>query len=318
MRLLDNIIIAFSVVFPLMLMMFVGYELQKFKITDTHSLNVMNKMVFRVFLPLLLFLNIYSLNPEEALNKENAKLIILCSSCIIGSIIISHFLFSLFVKDKKKCSVMIQGIFRSNLILFGIPIAASLYGENRIGIVSLLASFIVPLYNLLAVVVLEYYRGGKVNMKSLLLGIIKNPLIVASLFAFLLLILQIKIPELFLSPLESMSKVATPLAFIVLGGTFRFDQLSGNVKYLSVVTIGKLIVLPGIMITLAIICGFRTEALVALIGVAAAPTAVSSFSMALEMDADGELAGQIVIITSIVCIITIFLWVLALRTLNFI
>lgn len=313
---MNNIILAFSVVFPLMLQMTIGYILRRRKIVDTHSLNVMNKLVFRVFLPLLLFLNIYSLEPEETISKENGTLLLLAALSVILIAAIIHFLFPHFIKDKKKCSVMIQGISRSNLVLFGIPIAASIYGENRIGLVSLLAAFIVPLFNIIAVIVLEYYRGGKVSYRKVLFNIIKNPLIIASVIAFILLMLRIEIPALLLSPLSSLSKVATPLSFIVLGGTFQFSRISANLKYLSVVVIGKLIVFPLAVFAAAIALGFRGEALVALIGVTASPTAVSSFTMAVEMDADGELAGQIVIVTSIFSILTIFLLVYLLKVLQ--
>jgi predicted permease len=301
-----------------MLQMTIGYILKRRKIVDTNSLNVMNKLVFRVFLPILLFLNIYSLKPEEALNKENGFLLLFAVLSVILIAAMMHFLFPLFIKDKKKCSVMIQGVFRSNLVLFGIPIAASVYGEDRIGIVSLLAAFIVPLFNVLAVILLEYYRGGKVNYRMVVLNILKNPLIIASAIAFILLILHIQIPEMLLSPLSSLSKVATPLAFIVLGGTFQFRRISANLKYLSTVVLAKLIFFPLAVFAVAIALGFRGEALVALIGVTASPTAVSSFTMAVEMDADGELAGQIVIFTSIISIITIFAFVYLLKVLQFI
>ncbi len=313
-----NITLAFQVVFPLMLMMSVGYLLRKIKITDESSLTVMNKLVFRVFLPLLLFLNIYSLKPEEAMNTDNAKLIIIVVFCILGTILLTNMLFSAMVHDKKKISVMIQGIFRSNLVLFGIPIAASIYGEEHIGTVSLLAAVVVPLYNTLAVIILEYYRGGKIKVKKLVHSIVKNPLIIASAIAFVFVIFKLTIPDLMLDPLSSMSKVATPLAFVVLGGTFRFSRLSGNLKHIITVVIGRLILMPALLFGIAILFGFRNEALVALIGLSATPTAVSSFTMAMEMEADGELAGQIVVITSIVCIVTIFTWVLLLRTFHFI
>ena len=315
---MNNIILAFSVVFPLMLQMTIGYILMRRKIVDTNSLNVMNKLVFRVFLPILLFLNIYSLEPEEAINSENGYLLLLSVLSIILMTAMMHFLFPLLIKDKKKCSVMIQGIFRSNLVLFGIPIAASIYGEDRIGSVSLLAAFIVPLFNILAVIVLEYYRGGKVNYKKVIINIIKNPLIIASVIAFILLMFRVQIPEILITPLSSLSKVATPLAFIVLGGTFQFRRIHANLKYLSVVVLGKLLLFPLAVFATAIALGFRGVALVALIGVTASPTAVSSFTMAVEMDADGELAGQIVIFTSIISIITIFLLVYLLKILHFI
>lgn len=315
---LDNIALSFNVVFPLMLLMFVGYELRKFKITDAPSLDVMNRMIFRLFLPVMLFINIYSMDPEETLNSENVKLLGLVFACVLGSAVLGHLIFSRFIKDRRKCSVMIQGIFRSNLVIFGIPIVASIYGEEHLGTVSLLAAFIVPFFNILAVIVLEVYRGGKVHLKVVLLGILKNPLIIAAFAAFLLLLFRLSIPGLLLTPLQSIAKIATPLAFIVLGGTFQFDRLKVNVKYLSIAVIGRLVLMPTIIFSIAVLLGFRNEALVALIAVAASPTAVSSFSMAKEMDADGELAGQIVVITSITCILTIFLWVLLLKTMGLI
>jgi predicted permease len=315
---MNNIILAFSVVFPLLVTMSIGYGLRKLKVTDDHSLNVMNKMTFKVFLPILLFINIYSLDPKEALSRANINLLIMTSFCIIGSALLCHLTFSKLIADKKKCSVMIQGIFRSNLVLFGIPIAASIYGDNRIGVVSMLAACIVPLINVLAVTVLEVYRGGKVNVKKVLIGILKNPLIIASVLALLFLIFQIHIPGVLMSPLNNLSKVATPLAFIVLGGTFQFSNVLKNASYIIAVSIGKLVILPAIAFMVAYLLGFQGEAFVALIGATASPTAVSSFTMAVEMDADGELAGQIVIMTSVLSIITIFSWVLLLKTLQLI
>jgi predicted permease len=255
---------------------------------------------------------------EKALSQGNIHLLAMASLCTISSVLILHLILSSIIKDKKKCSVMIQGCFRSNLILFGIAIATSIYGEEHIGKVSLLAAFIVPLYNVLAVVLLEYYRGSKVHPKQIIVNIFKNPLIIAALSAFLLLILRIKLPDLLLDPMADMSKVATPLAFIVLGGTFRFSRLACNLKHLLTVVLGKLILLPAIVFIIAIQLGFHGEALVALIGAFASPTAVSSFTMAVEMDADGELAGQIVVFTSIISILSIFLWVLFLKTMQFI
>ncbi|MGB4657745.1 MAG: AEC family transporter, partial [Mobilitalea sp.] len=148
---LDNIALSFRVVFPLMLLMFVGYELRKFKITDAPSLDVMNRMIFRLFLPVMLFINIYSMDTAETLNSENAKLLGLALASVLGSALLGHLVFPLLIKEKKKCSVMIQGIFRSNLVIFGIPIVASIYGEEHLGTVSLLAAFTVPLFNILAV-----------------------------------------------------------------------------------------------------------------------------------------------------------------------
>lgn len=315
---LNNFILALSVVFPLLFIMSIGYILKRTGITDTHSLNIMNKMTFQLFLPVLLFLNIYSMRLEDTLKQANAFLIIMTALCIILSVVINQFLFSRFVKDKKRCSVMVQGTFRGNLLMFGIPIAVTLNGPDRIGTVSLLAASIVPLFNLLAVIILEMQRSNKIKIKKILLGIVTNPIIIASALAIILLLADVKIPKLIFSPLDSISKVATPLAFIVLGGTFQFEHLKHNMRYLLPVVVVKLILLPAFILSIAYLFGFRGEAIVALIGGIASPVAVSSYTMATVMEADGELAGQIVIVTSLISIISIFLWVLTLVTLKII
>lgn len=314
---MNNFLLALNVVFPLLFIMTIGYIMKRTRITDTHSLDIMNKMTFKLFLPVLIFLNIYSMRPEDTLNQANAFLIIITALCIILSVVISHFIISRFVKDKKKSSVMVQGTFRGNLILFGISIAATLSGPDRIGTVSLLAACIVPLFNLLAVIILEMQQS-KISIKKMLYGIVTNPIIIASVLAILLLLADVKIPNLILSPLESISKVATPLAFIVLGGSFQFKNLKRNIKYLIPVVVVKLFLLPAFILSIAYLFGFRREAMVALIGVAASPVAVSSYTMATVMGADGELAGQIVIVSSIVSILSIFLWVFSLVTLGII
>lgn len=315
---MENLTLAINVVFPLFFMMVAGYVMKCKNWVDDHSLNIMNKLIFRVFMSILLFLNIYKMDIAEALSKDNLFLIVLLYIIVIAVFLLSILILPRFVKDKKKCSVMIQGLVRGNSILFAIPIVASIYGDDHIGVVSLLSAYLIPLFNVLGVTVLEMYRGGKVDIKKILLGIVQNPTIIASTLAFLFIIVGIKIPGLILSPLESMSKVTTPLAFIVLGATFDFKMLCNNAKYLTVVGLGKLVVVPAVVFYIAYSLGIRNEDMVALLGVMTSPVAIASFTMAKEMDADGELAGQIVITTSIASIATIFMWVYMFGTLNII
>ena len=75
-------------------------------------------------------------------------------------------------------------------------------------------------------------------------------------------------------------------------------------------TVIKLFVTPAVMLFLARALGFRGVEFVALIGVFASPTAVNSFTMVQQMDCgDAELAGDIVIATSAVSIVSFFLWI---------
>lgn len=302
---------AFSVVFPLFAMMVLGYFLRQIKMVDDSSLKVFNNVVFRVFLPCLLFMNVYQTDIGKVFNP---KLLIFAVSAILLVTIILFIIIPVIEKDKRKIGVMIQGIFRSNFVLFGLPVTVSLFGQENAGAASILIAVIVPLFNLLAVVTLEVFRGSKkINFLKIIKGIISNPLIIASALALVLLLLGVKLPEIILKPLGEISKIATPLSLVILGGTFDFSALGGNVKNLVIAVLGRLIIVPGLVIPAAIYFGFRGVELGAILTMISSPTAVSSFAMAQQMDGDADLAAQIVVATTGFCILSIFMWVFVLK-----
>ena len=77
---------------------------------------------------------------------------------------------------------------------------------------------------------------------------------------------------------------------------------------------GKLVICPLLMVTLGAMLGLRAENLVPVLIFFGAPTAVSSYPMAQQMDGDGELAASLVVFTSALSILTIFIWVFVLKT----
>lgn len=315
---MQNLILAMNVVLPILIMMTIGYLLKHCKMVDQASLNKMNSLVFRVFMSSLLFMNVYSLKAEKVFRRENIAFISFPVVCTLLMLLFSYLVFSKRIEERKKCSVMIQGSYRGNFVLFGIPIASTLYGAEALGMTSLLLATVIPTFNIIAIVLLESYRGGKITLRKLLVGVFKNPLMIASLLSMCCVIFGIRLPFILEETVSSLSKVATPLAFIVLGGSLELKSMKKNWKYICSVNVMKLILFPLFMITTAHYLGFGKIETVAFLGVSACPAAVASFSMAKEMEADGDLAGEIVVSTSMASIITIFLWVLILKSIAWI
>ena len=302
---MDCIILAFKVVFPILIYVSIGYIFKLIRLYDEKSIKVANDLVFKLFLPCLLFYNIYTTDIQETLN---IKLIIYALVSILILFILLMTIVPLFIKSNSKCGVFIQGIFRSNFVLFGMPVTLSILGESNAGLTSLAIAFIVPMYNILAVVCLERFRKSKVNFKNIFIGIIKNPLIISSLLGIIFLVSEIKIPLIFDNVIRDLSRVATPLALIGLGGSFTFSAVKENIKLLWGIILLKLIFVPVIIIGIsAYVFGFRGVSIVTLISAFASPTAVSSFTMAQSMGGDTDLAAQTVVFTSIFSILTVFL-----------
>lgn len=312
---MENLILSLNVVLPLFINISLGYFLFRIKLFDDHSLKVLNNVVFRVFLPTLLFMNIYN---TDIGGVFNGKLLIFGVITVLVIFTAGLIIIPIIEKDSKRRGVLMQAMFRSNFVFFGIPITTSLAGEGGIGSIAVLVAVIVPLFNILAVISLQMYVSGKINIKQALIGVCKNPLIIGSVLGILTLLLNIKFPDILVSSANDLAKIATPIALILLGGTLRFNTVRQGLRSLITGISLKLIIIPIIFIPISIAFGFRGTELVGLMVLFAAPLAVSTFTMSSQMGSDSDLASQMVVFTSAASIITVFLWIFALKQFNLI
>ncbi|MEG1524653.1 MAG: AEC family transporter [Clostridia bacterium] len=303
---MNNFSLAFSVVCPLFLMMALGYFLRRIGLFAEGFLRQLNRVCFGVFLPAILFINVYDSDFSASFKPH---LLLFAMLCVLVMFVALMFLVPKFEKSNLRRGVFVQGIFRSNYILFGLPIAASLFGTTQTGTTAILIAFVIPLFNLLSVFALEYFKGGKVSFKRILMGIITNPLILGAAAALFFVLSGVRLPHMLEQTVRDISKIATPLALIILGGSFAFSRLRSNFKPIIAAVGGRLILIPICFVTLSIAVGYRGIELGALLALFASPTAVSSFTMAQQVGADDELAGQIVVVSSLCSIATIFLWI---------
>ncbi len=312
---LQAIDIAFWSVLPLLLLMALGYFLRFIKLLDEKFVTRLNAFCFKVFLPTTIFCNIYSSDFEQLFSAE---MILTGLICIIVSYIILFIAVPLFDKDNANVAVIIQGAFRSNYVFFGLPVLASIYGDSKTGIAAILAAFVIPVFNALSVFVLEKFCSKKTNVLQIIKSVFKNPLIIATLIAFVFVLTGIKLPTAVFETAKDVSNVSTPLALILLGGSFKFTAATKIYKQLIATVSIKLVIIPIICIPICILLGFSGPTLAALAILFASPTAVSSYTMSQSAGANHVLAGQIVVWTSMFSLVSIFLIIAILRAFAFI
>ena len=312
---MENLIISVNVVLPLFICIVLGYFLRRIRMVEEGTLKAMNKLCFKVFLPIYLFNSVYAADLAAAFN---GRLIVFAIVGLLILFLLLMLVIPIIEKDNARRGVMVQAIFRSNFALFGLPVATSLCGEENIGPTSLLLGIGVPLFNILAVITLETFRGKKPSVRKMVKGVATNPLIIACVLGIFFNLLQIQLPYAVEKAAADLGRTATPLSLVVLGGEFVFGKVKGYVKQLSITMLSKLVLSPLIMVSIGIMLGFRNEMLVPILIMFGAPTAVSSFTMAQEMEGDADLAGEVVVFTSGASIVTMFLWVFVLKQLGFI
>lgn len=303
---MENLMISANAVLPMCLVMALGYGTRRLGWLRREEISTINKIAFRIFLPCLLYYNIYCSDLSGSFDP-------LLMAYAVGGVLLTFGLalgYTLLTeKLPERRGVLIQGMFRSNYVIMGIPVATALLGADQLGTVSILIAVIVPLFNMLAVVVLEVFRGQKPKPLHILGQIAKNPLVIGSVLGILTLAAGIRLPHILEQTIQSVSAIASPLQLFLLGAFFQFSGLKTYRRELVTVSIAKLIVSPGLFLGLGTLLGFRGVAFVSLIGIFASPTAVNSFTMAQQMGGDAELAGDIVVTTSAASILTLFLWI---------
>ncbi len=307
---MQNLIVSFNAIAPLFVLIVIGFLIRRRGVIRDEALPQMNGLAFSVFLPALLFSNLYSTNIEAAFSPRLLAYAVFSALCMYGLAVIAVCALE---KDSKSRGAMIQAIYRSNFVLLGLPIVQTLFEGQDLGVTSVVIAVIVPIYNVLAVVTLEVFRGGRVQWKKVLWGIAKNPLIIASLLGFGCMAAGITLPVFLHTSIKNLATAATPVALVVLGASIHLEMMAGNRRNLAICVLGRLVVVPLIFVTGGALLGFRGAELATLLAMLAAPTAVSSFTMAQQMDSNGELAAEAVVMTSAFSAITMFLWIFVLK-----
>ena len=298
-----NFLFALNTVLPFLLYIAFGYGVRMSGLADEDFMKRLNKVIFQAFFPILMFNNLYSIPEGMTLNLR------LVAVAIISVLLLQAVLLAVvprLVKENERRGVIIQAIYRSNFVLFGIPLATSVFGEEGTLLATMMVAIVIPVYNITAVVILELFRGGKVPVFVLIKNILKNPMIRGALMGFIFHMLGIKLPVSVEGPIKQFANLTTPLALFVLGGTLHFNAIGGNLKYVVPSMTVKMVILPAVILTVATLLGFSGVERFVYFEMYATPVATASYAMAQNMGGDGELAGQFVVLSTVASVVTIF------------
>ncbi|MCB5537465.1 AEC family transporter [Dorea longicatena] len=314
---MENIIVSFNVIAPVFFLMVLGYLLVNYtSLADRKLTKQANAIVFKIFLPCMLFYNVYQSDIGAEIHSR-IKLCIWAAGGLLILFVLLCLIVPKVVKQENQQGVVIQGIFRSNYVIFGVAVVQNMYGVKSTTTAAILSAILVPMYNFLAVVVLSIFgEKRETDWKKIILDIVKNPLIISSVLGIIFSLLGIRLPTAVDTTVQDLAKLSTPIAFMILGGDLDFSKVRGNLKVASVVLTIKLVILPLIMIPLIVMMGYRDADLLSGLLAYQTPVAVSSYIMAQQAGADGQLAGQLVVFSSVLSIFTLFVTILILRTIG--
>ena len=304
---MSNLIFSLNATMPIFLTMILGLFFRKVGILDESFTSKMNKFVFKIALPVLLF---QDLSDSDFSAVWDIKFVLFCFFATLLSILavwgLSHLL-----KERSARGEFIQAAYRSSAAILGIAFIQNIYGNSGMAPLMIISS--VPLYNIMAVVVLAVFRPEREEItadfvKKTAKNIVTNPIILGIAAGLLWSVLRIPKPVILQKTVQNIAVLATPLGLIAMGASFEAKSAAKNIRPS----------IAAVFLPIAVILGFRQEKLVAILVMLGSATTVSSFIMAKNMGHEGSLTANTVMLTTCGSAFTLTFWLYLMKTLAFI
>ena len=317
---MENLIFSLNATVPIFTLMVLGYLFRKIGLIDEKAAAWMNKFVFKVALPVLVFKD---LADQDFAKTWNGKFVLFCFVATSISIAVIALISKWIVKDRAKRGEFIQSSYRSSAALLGIAFIHNIYGDAASGMGPLMILGSVPLYNIFAVIVLmltaenaENKESGKKKIRSTIRGIFTNPIILGIAIGMLWSVLRIPQPKVVQTIVSNIAALATPLGLMSMGATFEFQKALKELKQALIASFIKLFVLVAVFLPLAVMLGFAGEQIVAILVMLGSATTVSCYIMAKSMGHEGTLSSSVIMLTTFGCSFSLTFWLYILRTLQ--
>ena len=313
---LSNLSYSINAVLPIFLLVVVGAFLNKWNKVDASFTEIADWLVFKVGLPIMLFLEVAKSRISDGLDL---RLIVYLVISVTGCFLLVSVLTALLMRDRTKRGAFVQGMCRSNFAILGVPLAENMFGAEGTQTIAIVMPFVILMFNTYSVILLSVFSNSSAHkldkkaVRGILKNIATNPLILGVLLGIPFMLFEISLGTALNKTLQYLS-----LALISRGANFRLESLRGRLGYAVTASAGKTILLPLLTVTAAAMIGLRGPSLGVVLICFGAPTAVSSYIMSKKMANDHELSAQILLLTTMMCIVTIFIGIFILKTLGLI
>ncbi len=310
----QHFIVAVKAIIPLFILIGMGIYVRWRKMLTDTELQHVNAMVFHVFFFCMMFYNMYTTTIATAFRP---RLMAFTVTALFVMLLVSGIVVCTVEKDNRSRGAMLQGLFRSNFVLLGLPLVENIFGPEAVAVPTMMIAVVSPIYNIVSIFILESFRGkGHFSLASSFAKVLQNPMIVGALLGLFFVITGISVPEPLLKPVRQIAYCTSPVALLILGASFRFGTVSEEKRNLAILVLGRLLVIPALVMGTAYYMGFRGVDFVTILCIFATPCAVASFAMAQQLGSNAELAGNGVVVTSAFSSITLFFWVVLFKALG--
>ena len=314
---MENLIFSLNIVMPIFFLTMIGFGLRKGGILTEEFRAKAMSLVFYVALPASLFTSVASADISSGFS---GKFVIYALLSTLAVFFLGWLLTLIFIKDKSQISAVAHGTYRGNFAYIGLAVCKNMLGTDVLVSAVMVIAFVVPLYNVIGTFILSYYDPGgrRVSVKQLLLGIIKNPMIISIVLALPFSIFGIQLPTMFDKTLGYLGQMATPLALLLIGANLRVDTFKKKPKGILLSTAVKIVIAPLLGTAAAYLLGFTGEDLVTIFVMHGVPAAANSYIMTKKLGGDADIGAGIVMVSTLLSTITLTIGIFIFKSMGWI
>jgi len=256
---IDILGFSFEAVMPILLLMVIGFFLKHIGLIDANMLDKSNKLVFRLFLPARIFSDVYQL---DLIREFDLKLMLYAACGVMASILLMLAIVPRFVRQNGKRGSIIQAVYRSNYVIYAIPLATNMFGDAGLAPTTMLLPVVMILFNVIGVIILSAFSDKRDPDQSIrqqivrtLADIARNPLILGSVAGMVFSLLRIPLPAFLDKAVSQIGGIGSPFALLLLGAQFDWSRAKGNLRIATIVSLVRLVVMPTILLSVCILVG---------------------------------------------------------------
>ena len=312
---MDTLTFSFNAVSPILLMILLGMLLRRLGLFSLATADAVNRLCFSIFIPLNIFNQLHDADLKSA---ADPGFVLFGAGMILATLLLLCLIVPCFIKDGIERGEYIQGVFRGNVSLISVSLLTNLYGAEGIRMMSILLPITLILYNSLSTVELAFFirNGEKLSLRRMLMSVVTNPFVIASVVGMLFALSPVTLPAFLSSTIKSVSSVGSPMALMAIGATIDLKSMVRGARRALSAAVLRQIVIPIAVLFVAVILGFHGGQLGSILCIVCTPTATVGYVLAKNMGGNGKLAAQILVFSTILSFVSMFVSIAVLRGLG--
>lgn len=297
----------FILLLPLFALIGIGYLVGRTHIADTSWVTVLNLFGYYVAFPALIF---QSISATTISFSTHGTSMLAQAAFGIALMAFTYWITGLLHLTTPLRNTFTIGVYFANTGYIGIPALQLVFGNEAAAQGAVIVAIMILVTFTLGVGLLEKSRSRKINIKDIILSIIKNPLIWAALLGVLASISDVTQPAVLSKLIAFMAGAASPAVLVALGvflalnhpkrSTLRYALTLSGIKMLGIPAMFSIV----LWLTSDSVLNtgqYSMQWLDVMYIQAAMPVAVTAFAFAEIYPMDKEVISTSIVISTLSC-----------------